>query len=833
VASSRTSAKLLTVLKLVGVLVLTGVLAAGIFLPYVGGAGFAASKASDKFLNESCDIDTLTNKVTLAQTTSIYARDNKTLIAKLYTDNRQIIPLAQVPKIMQQALIDTEDRRFYDHHGVDTRGLLRAVVNESNGGDTQGGSTLTQQYVKQVRFYQATTDAERAAAIAQTGDRKLYEAKCALDLEKIWKKSQILGAYFNIAYFGEQSYGIQVAARNYFNVNAAQLTVPQAAMLAGLVKDPSLYDPFQNPKAAKERRDEVIDNMVKAGDLTSAQGAKYKQAPLVPAGSTAPQPKQGCQFANDISIKNVGFFCDYVVNWLATKGGISTEKLSSGGYRVVTTIDPNLQNQGQAAMESTFPSSTSSDSAIMPEVDPKTGQVLAMVTSLKYNYANAHANDPKYTSIPVFTKPTAGSGSTFKYFTTVAMLTAGATAQTSLTTAGAYPAPYKPKNCPQDQTDPNNWIRNAGNYRATLSLRDAFVQSSNTYFVGAEDQVFGCNLDTIVDAARNMGLTTSLDAPDPNNPKITIGQGVKENSSYTFTLGQTSVSPLELASAYSASANDGLWNEPRPVLSIIAPGGKAVAFKKPINNRYVMSPWVARTITNMLTGDTTGAGTAGSEFGGFYGTLGFNGHLVAGKTGTNNASVQTGPQAGQDAGTNAALWFVGMTPYVVSATAVYNIKCPTCQIDIPGQSATGTFGAYSAAIWVAALQPYLSDKNWVWPDPAQIPNATQVQTFNIIGQPENQAIDSIKAQGFKPVRYPIDCGGPSIPGNVNFVGPGYAIAGQNVYYCLSNGKPLTTAPKPTPTKTTKPGGGTAGGADGTGNGGGNNGGGNTARPPRR
>ena len=160
--------------------------------------------------------------------------------------------------------------------------MARAVLNNSGSNSTQGASTLTQQLVKQTRFFEAGSDkAKQNAATADTTNRKIYEAKCALKLEQEYSKHSILQQYFNIAFFGEQSYGIDVAASTYFHTTPAHLSVPQAAMLAGLVKDPALFDPFQHPTAARERRNEVIDNMVVAGDLTQAQATKYKKAPFV------------------------------------------------------------------------------------------------------------------------------------------------------------------------------------------------------------------------------------------------------------------------------------------------------------------------------------------------------------------------------------------------------------------------------------------------------------------------------------------------------------------------------------------------------------------------
>ncbi len=803
VAASRGVQVPLTLIKLVAVLVVAGVLGAGFLIPYVAGIGAAANAGTNKFLNTTCDL----KETQLQQTTKIVARDG-TPIATLFAYNRQTVSLGQVPKTTQQALIDTEDRRFYSHHGVDPRGLLRAALNESNGA-TQGASTITQQYVKQVRYYQAKTDAERQAAIDQTLDRKIYEARCALALEKKYTKAQILEKYFNIAYFGEQSYGIQVAAETYFGVNSSQLTVPQSAVLVGLVKDPTLYDPFQNYKAAKQRRDEVIDNMVAVGDLSAAKAAAYKKTPITLATKAAPTPEQGCAFSDDKAIANVGFFCDYVVNWLTTTGGLTLDAIDNDGLTIRTSIDPALQNKAQKSLFRDFTASSPTTAAI-PAIDPRNGEIMSMATSKLYNYGNAHPNNRRYTSIPVFTKPVAGSGSTYKYFSTIAALTAGMQTTQQLTTAGAFPQRYFPRNCGEDRSVESNGIANAGNYRPTLSLRDALVQSSNTYFVGLEDQFFNCDLSTIVKTAQNLGMN-ALNAKESNGK--TIAQNRVDNNSYTFTIGQESTSPLELTSAYSAAANDGVLCSPRPVLSITGPDKKPVAFKQATCERK-MSQWVARTAIDMMEGDTEygGGGTANSQFSSFYNQYGETNHLVAAKTGTNNASYQSGPQRGQDNGQNSALWFVGMTPTLTAASAVFNFTNPTQTVDIPGlgQNTSDTFGAYSATLWINALGSYVGSKSWDWRQPDSIDGAQQVPS--VVGQTPADAIPQLTALGFKPVEYPIECGSNLPPGVIAYNGPGYAVPNSSkstVYYCVSNGKQLVTPPPPVikHTKTKTPTGG--------------------------
>jgi membrane peptidoglycan carboxypeptidase len=244
--------------KLFVALLAVGILAAGLAMPYVGGLGLVADKVTGKFLDTTCNLQ----ESKPPQKTTMYARDGKTVIATLFSQDRVPVKLSQIPKYLQDALIATEDRRFYEHHGVDLRGLIRSAVSTSSG-DTQGGSTLTMQYVKQIRYYQASEIADPAkqraaqnAAIDVNIKRKMEDAKCALYFENTLHESKqsILDNYLNIAFFGEHSYGIQTAAETYFNKPASKLTLAESALLVGMLRAPSAYDPFLNRQAALERR---------------------------------------------------------------------------------------------------------------------------------------------------------------------------------------------------------------------------------------------------------------------------------------------------------------------------------------------------------------------------------------------------------------------------------------------------------------------------------------------------------------------------------------------------------------------------------------------------
>ncbi|MCW2604306.1 MAG: ponA [Pseudonocardiales bacterium] len=773
---------LITLVKLSGAIALCGVIAAGFLIPYIGGLGLAARAGADKFLDTKCDLV----EAPVEQKTAIYAADGATKITEVFDDNRTVIGLDQIPVIARQALVDTEDRRFYDHHGVDLRGLIRAAASNSDE-TTQGASTLTQQYVKQVRLYQAKDEAERLAATEQTVDRKIYEAQCALDLEKKNTKDQILQKYFNIAFFGENSYGIEAAANTYFGIPAAQLNVQQAAMIVGTVQSPSAYNPYEHPEAAKARRDLVISNMVKEGDLAAADGDAAKAVPIE-QGLVARQPvKRGCAYA-DSTIVNVGFFCDYAYKWLTTPadqggGGLAANTVDTSGWKIITTINPGLQNTIQASLTNDMDPASAS-AAVMPVIDPTNGAITAMATSRLYGDV---PGNPGYTTDSLFTSAYAGTGSTYKYFTMLAALKAGAEQTLSLTA----PSPYTPKKCTQNTAITP--ISNATErYSPTLTLRAAAIQSSNTYFVAVEDQVFGCDLSPIVNTALDLGVK-SLRRLDGNGQSR--GNNIIAGQEYGYTLGMEVTSAMELTSAYGAIANDGTYCPPIPVASVTDAAGNPVAFAKPACTP-AFSPVVARTALNILVGDTKAGegGTATGAFGGYYRD---GGSPIAGKTGTNNDVSDK---------FNAALWFVGVTPHLVSATALVNPLTPTTPIlDAPGFSgnASNAYGAVSAGVWSRALSGYLMGQPaWTWPTPDSVPG--QVNVPLVLGKSPAEAISILQQAGFASFQNKTDCGNTAYPkGSVATSSPKRALPGSTVMICLSSG--ANPVPNATPTTPAVPG----------------------------
>src|SRR3954452_25239333 len=305
-----------TLLKLLSTIVVAGVLLAGLLFPWVGGPALGAQRSTALLGEPPVE---LTDAPPPGNSRMLAANGEE--ITEFYEENRAPVAGDAIAEVMKQAMVAIEDARFYEHHGLDVQGTVRALLtNIASGGVQEGGSTLTQQLVKQTLLQTATTPEERDAAIEQTVGRKLREARLALALEDKYSKDEILTRYLDIVYFGQNAYGIQPAARAFFGVDASALTVPQAALLAGLVQSPTHFDPFLEPDAATTRRNEVLSRMADQAYISQQQATEASAAPLGLA--PAPPPARGCVQAT------VGaYVCDFVQKYLTQTLGISQKDL--------------------------------------------------------------------------------------------------------------------------------------------------------------------------------------------------------------------------------------------------------------------------------------------------------------------------------------------------------------------------------------------------------------------------------------------------------------------------------------------------------------------------
>ena len=402
--------------------VLSGVLVAGLLLPLVGSVGAAAKTASQDFEN----LPSVLRQPLLSQQTKIYTSDGK-LLATIYAQNRIVVPLKAISPLLQQAVVAVEDNRFYQHKGVDVHGLARALVSDLEGQSVQGGSTITQQYVKQVLVATATTDADRAEATARTPARKLREMRLALGLEEVWSKQQILEGYLNIAYFGHGAYGAEAASLRYFGVHASKLNLGQAATLAGLVQSPVSYDPLRNPKLSTKRRDVVLSRMYDQGVISGQDYFAATGTPMATLTKKAAPPPNGC------TSSIAPYFCNYVLTVLKsdpTFGKTAADReafLAKGGLTIRTTLSSTAQAVAQAAIFAKVPANDKHGAAISV-VQPGTGNILVMAQNRVWGakkgnqYTTYNYNVDRSSAGPSFNGVGFQTGSTFKPFVLAAAL---------------------------------------------------------------------------------------------------------------------------------------------------------------------------------------------------------------------------------------------------------------------------------------------------------------------------------------------------------------------------------------------------------------------------
>jgi len=502
--------------------------------------------------------------------TYLYAADGHTVLAILRgSQARIVVPSTAISPWIKHAIVAVEDRRFYEHHGVDLRAIVRAVWNDVRGRPVQGGSTITQQFVKNA-----------LNAKEPTISRKLREAALAWQLERSWKKDEILTAYLNTVYFGNGAYGVQQACRAYFGHGAdtAHVNPAEAALLAGIPEDPSLWDPVAHPKLARARRDFVLRKMLEQHYLSERQYRRWLRAPLPRPQAVRLPPTQS---------QAAPYFANYVTDQLVRHYG--TRGVYGGNLRVRTTIDLGMQRLAREAIAKTLPESVGPTAALVA-LDPHTGAVLAMVGGRNYHRSQFN----------LATQGERQPGSAFKPFVLAAALAQGISPATTLES--------KPVSI---FIGDRLWsVRNyEGEYQGPIDLARALATSDNTVFAQLTSIV---GPPTVARTARAFGVTTPL------KPYFAIG------------LGAEPATPLELARAYATFADGGYrlddslnGNEPRAIDCVAVGSGRCVPnYALP---RRVFDPNLAALEDELLGGVVRyGTGRAAQ----------LPGWSVAGKTGT-------------------------------------------------------------------------------------------------------------------------------------------------------------------------------------------------------
>lgn len=496
-----------------------------------------------------------------SQTSVFYAADGKEIARFAGDEERVPVAYEGIPQSMVKATIAIEDRRFYEHGGVDIISIMRALKrNTEEGVIKQGGSTITQQLVKMLY-----TDGER------TISRKIKEAILATRVEMSYPKERVLESYLNMAYFGQGAYGIESAAQTYFNTTVDKLTLPQSAMLAGLVRSPGAYNAFDDPAPVKARRDMVLEAMMLQGKISKDE---YTQACATDLGVI--------RTPSVCDVVTYPYFVDYAKRSVIKQ--IGEEAFNHGGLKVYTTLDPELQNRADATA-ATFNGSNEPEVSLVT-VRQSSGAVLAMVggrnwSQNQFNLAVQGKRQP---------------GSAFKPFTLMAALEKGISLDTTFDSA-----PF--------QTKVKNEMWNVSNYddgpgSGLMTVREATVWSVNTVYARLVMKVGAKN---VAELAKRFGFSSAIDG----DPAIALG-GLKYG-----------VSPLEMASAYATIGNGGKKVTPTPLVKIVDRNDK-VLFEEKIEQPQVIDPQVASSTTEVLH-QVIERGTGGAAKIGRY---------AAGKTGT-------------------------------------------------------------------------------------------------------------------------------------------------------------------------------------------------------
>ncbi len=686
--------------RLLGWSAVAGVAVAGLAAPFVLPPAYAARQAVYVWQDLPTDLPL---DAQLPQRSVLTDRAGKSF-AVFYGQNRTPVTLAQVSPSVVDALLATEDDRFYEHGALDPAALVRAALRNRSGG-VQGGSGITQQYVKNLLLTQATSAEEEAKVTEQTLDRKVRELKLAVALEEKLSKDEILERYLNTVNFGDGAYGIGAAALHYFAVPAAKLDISQSALLVGILKSPTRYNPVDNPGPSLERRNVVLARMRDSGRIDATQ---YAEARAGEVTLTITDPVQGC------GASTYPFFCQWVIDAIAADKTFGAtpearqELLYRGGLTIRTTLDPAAMAAAQSAADRALAPGNRVATGIAV-VAPGTGEVLAIATNKRWGRNAAKGQ----TQLVLAARPAYQPGSNFKPITLATALEQGF----SLSTRFDTPDGYKPAamNYPQggfhNDNDRNNGVLDA--YQAT-------ARSVNTWYVQLEERY---GVIPVADMAARLGITS---LPRTGKRAITPRDA-------SLTLGAYEVSPLEMATVYATFASGGIACRPVGITSMT--DRFAVTLPVPAAGcRRVLTPYVAAAVTDVMRGVLSSGGTGAG--------LGLGARPAAGKTGTTNSS--------------AATWFSGFTPQYAVAVWIGDPrggqKYPLRNIEAYGRTYGKVFGRTVAGpIWqdtMLALHGRTPVESFASPETAALTGVTP-PVPDVRGLSRDAAITALLRAGYR------------------------------------------------------------------------------------
>ena len=548
------------------------------------------------------------------------------VIAHFYDKQRIVVPSANIADVMKKAIVAIEDKRFYEHNGVDATGIARALVTNLGDSGRQGASTITQQYVRNSlaeRGYLEGDADQVSAATEQTTERKLREIKYALALEKTQSKDEILTGYLNIAPFGPITYGVEAASQRYFSKSASELNYLEAALLAGLVQSPVQYDPLTHPEAAQERRDTVLATMLDQGVITQEEYdegiATSVDSMLHPTVSS-----EGCSGADS----SKAYFCDYVLSQFLedpTFGATRIERerlLKTQGITIRTTLDTAKQDAAYASLTNAIPVGDASGlNDALVSLDPRTGKVLAMAQNTTYGIESGQTM-ANYSADGNFQV-----GSTFKVFTLLQWFKEGHSAYETVGSANTFYPNGSFKCDGRSITTEGYQVNDLAGKTGTMNVVRATGQSVNQAFVNMASRVDFCS---IFETAYDMGITEDGEVPAPFPANI---------------LGSVSSSPLHMASVFATIANSGQQCKPQSIESV-TDRDENVLKEFAADCKEVISPDLANKTAALLTA-SAGQYYTSTRLG--------DGRPFAAKSGTTDGHANT--------------WLTGFTPSL--ATSVW------------------------------------------------------------------------------------------------------------------------------------------------------------------
>ena len=600
---------------------LMGVVTAGMLVPVAGPTALAAKSVPSVFNELPGDLQT----VAPAEESQLLDSSGG-VIAHFYDKQRIVVPSANIADVMKKAIVAIEDKRFYEHNGVDATGIARALVTNLGDSGRQGASTITQQYVRNSlaeRGYLEGDADQVSAATEQTTERKLREIKYALALEKTQSKDEILTGYLNIAPFGPITYGVEAASQRYFSKSASELNYLEAALLAGLVQSPVQYDPLTHPEAAQERRDTVLATMLDQGVITQEEYdegiATTVDSMLHPTVSS-----EGCSGADS----SKAYFCDYVLSQFLedpTFGATRIERerlLKTQGITIRTTLDSAKQDAAYASLTNAIPVGDASGlNDALVSLDPRTGKVLAMAQNTTYGI-EAGQTMSNYAADGNFQV-----GSTFKVFTLLQWFKEGHSAYETVGSANTFYPNGAFKCDGRSITTEGYQVNDLAGKTGTMNVVRATGQSVNQAFVNMASRVDFCS---IFQTAYDMGITEDGEVPAPFPANI---------------LGSVSSSPLHMASVFATIANSGQQCKPQSIESV-TDRDENVLKEFAADCKEVISPDLANKTAALLTA-SAGQYYTSTRLG--------DGRPFAAKSGTTDGHANT--------------WLTGFTPSL--ATSVW------------------------------------------------------------------------------------------------------------------------------------------------------------------